>query len=483
VISGAGLLEFEEEGRIFDMATCVVLINRWLKAAAALVGAEAGLVVISDHQASRVISRHNLPHAFMTSVVTVRNPAYPRDARLVVRDALDSPELHALLGPLALERTGFYYRRPLRIEDDCVFALVLFGREPQPQLSQRELDLADEIAEEMAKELARYYPFGTSNISGCMNMALSDIERWLEMSDQPAAMLDSGLIVRTVNAEMRRLLHFDWDGAIGKPMATLNLPASSSIAFLFRHAIETSFSTPRMDIAFEKVNGAEAGFMARLVGSPIRAVDGEIVLIATVDPARVTKLTPRAVAGLETQKGEATADFLLETLVQRRAMRSRHDVCYVTLRSWRQSIRNYQISALKALKKHAPQSLAGAIAGEIGDDVKSLFGVASFRAVVPMPCGHSGGESCLSVAIAQALGRDLGLPVAHALALPPMKGSSHPKANVKRPGMLLMTPVEGPVLLVDDVATSGSHMEEAITLLRGQGASVLAISWIGGDTE
>jgi predicted amidophosphoribosyltransferase len=49
--------------------------------------------------------------------------------------------------------------------------------------------------------------------------------------------------------------------------------------------------------------------------------------------------------------------------------------------------------------------------------------------------------------------------------------------------MTLATPLQGPVLLVDDVATSGRHIEEATELLRAKGASVLAVAWIGGDAE
>jgi predicted amidophosphoribosyltransferase len=186
---------------------------------------------------------------------------------------------------------------------------------------------------------------------------------------------------------------------------------------------------------------------------------------------------------LPAQPQEATAEFLFKTLVLRRALRSRNDVSYVTLRSWRQPIREHQISALKALKRHAPDSISGEIAAEIADDVRSLFGGGGFTAVVPMPCGHSVRGRCLSPVIARGVGAALGLPVAHALALPVERGGSHPKANARRAAMQLIAPIEGPVLLVDDVATSGRHIEEATRLLRAKGANVLAVAWIGGDAE
>ena len=86
-------------------------------------------------------------------------------------------------------------------------------------------------------------------------------------------------------------------------------------------------------------------------------------------------------------------------------------------------------------------------------------------------------------AIALALGRLLRLPVIEALRLPPMSGSSHPKTNVRRPRMRLNRALDGPVLIIDDVATSGQHMEEACRLLRPVAGAALAIAWIGGDTD
>ena len=47
--------------------------------------------------------------------------------------------------------------------------------------------------------------------------------------------------------------------------------------------------------------------------------------------------------------------------------------------------------------------------------------------------------------------------------------------------MTLVEKVPGPVILVDDVATSGAHVEEAVKLLRPVCGAVLAVVWISGD--
>jgi len=49
--------------------------------------------------------------------------------------------------------------------------------------------------------------------------------------------------------------------------------------------------------------------------------------------------------------------------------------------------------------------------------------------------------------------------------------------------MKLVRPVADAVLLVDDVATSGQHLEEATKLLRQHTNTVFSVAWIGGDSN
>ena len=178
---------------------------------------------------------------------------------------------------------------------------------------------------------------------------------------------------------------------------------------------------------------------------------------------------------------EPTLAFLKETLIERRAIRARKNVHYLTLRSWRASIRDWQIMALKALKARIPPAMPQAIAHEICAETQALMGVSVFRAVVPIACGHSAETSCLSLEIARSVGARIGAPVVQAFAFQKLKGSSHPKENVRRPKLKLINPVSGPVLLVDDVSTSGAHIEEAVELLRPHANMVFAVAWISGD--
>jgi predicted amidophosphoribosyltransferase len=462
-------------------AVLILLLKRWLKGAATLLGTDDACVIASEGDTARVLARFNLPHAFITTHNTIEKAPYAPDERVVLRDATGRPDIHAFLGTIAREQTGFFFRRPLQIAKGRVISLLVFGRTALPDLADRELALVDEIAGCMEAEIERHYPPGSKDLAASMQLSMPDVRRWIDGTDLPAVLFDAGRTLLHVNAKLRALLPIRWDDLEGRPLSDIALPARTGIDLLFRRALETGISTPRMDVALEESADGGIPRMLRVVGSPIRLVDGQAVLVATLDPSLMPE--PPEIAGFGRHGDNATAEFLLETLVQRRALRGRKDVSYVTLRSWRNSIRAHQIKALKALKRNAPESLAGEIAGEMSDDIRSLFGVGGFRAVVPMPCGHSAPGRCLSAAIGNALAKELALPVLHALSLPAERGSSHPKTNVKRQPMSLLTAVEGPILLIDDVATSGRHIEEATLLLRGAGSSVLAIAWIGGDAE
>jgi predicted amidophosphoribosyltransferase len=430
---------------------------------------------------ARIVARYNIAHAFLVTDQTVAAAPYKPEETVLVHDATDRPDLHAFLGSIALPKTGFYFRQPLSLGGDRVISLLAFGQSPLHGLGERELAIANEIAEAMKAELERYYPTGASNLATSMQMNRADVESWLHGADLPAMVLSAGLVVQSINTRMREVLPVDWDGVVGNALPSLNFPGQGGIEFLFRHALDSGISTPRMELAFEEALDPDRSRSLRVVASPLTLVDGERVLVATIDPFRIEGVPLRALPPESRPGQQATTEFLLETLVRRRALRTRKEISYVTLRSWRQSIREHQITAMRAVKRDDPRALAAEIAAEMHDDIRSLFGVASFKAVVPMPCGHSKPENCLSEAIAKALARDIGLPVAYALSLSPDKGSSHPARNISRSAMTLLTPVSGPVLLIDDVTTSGRHIEEASLLLRQNGASVLAIAWIGGD--
>jgi len=114
--------------------------------------------------------------------------------------------------------------------------------------------------------------------------------------------------------------------------------------------------------------------------------------------------------------------------------------------------------------------------------VNRIIGRTAFGAVVAMPCGRSSPAHCLSSRVAERLAARLNLPLVAALESERRPGASHPRDNARRPPMRLVDAVTVPVLLIDDVATSGRHLEEATALLQPTSGAVFSIAWIGGDS-
>ena len=179
--------------------------------------------------------------------------------------------------------------------------------------------------------------------------------------------------------------------------------------------------------------------------------------------------------------GKDTAgQFLMSTLTPRTSVRNRKDVSYVTLRTWSKAIKEHQISALKIVKIDPDPLFVEAVAGEMAEHVRRLFGEPRVGCVVPVPGGHSRSDECLSVQLARALARNLKVPFVNALSQPPRKGRSHPSKNAAlKPPKLVTDQAHEAVLLIDDVATSGRHIELAIHALRSMTQHVTAIAWIG----
>ena len=170
--------------------------------------------------------------------------------------------------------------------------------------------------------------------------------------------------------------------------------------------------------------------------------------------------------------------FLMQTLISQPRVLSRGNVSYHVLKRWRKSVKNEQIAALKSVKKVHNEAFENAIAEEMSSWCRRAFGATAFSNVVAVPCGHSGSD-CLSLRIGRKIAQQLNLQFDDAFEPLQVTGSSHPKTNVRRPKMKLRQVPVGPVLLIDDVATSGAHIEEAASALRNHGVAVISLAWIG----
>jgi PAS domain-containing protein len=460
-------------------------LRRWLRAVATVLNTDAAMLVWSEDGISRVLTDYGIPHPFAVAPVPPDAIPYGWKETYIVPDASDRPDLHRLLSIVALEKTGFFFRIPIFFDGRRAIGLIAFGREPRDNVSGRDFALVQEIANAIKQEVVGALEVTASPLDRRASpLSREEFIHWVSHAPNPMGLLDQNLTILVANDALLSIRNRKREELIGHRLDNDDLPAES-LSFYFSNALQSGVSTPDLEVALPGFGptGEELRNFS-VIGSPLMPIgSSEPLLLVTIEDIteRARALDKFEDSLPSRNSAEATVDFLEETLVQRNALRTRNGTMYVTFRAWRQSIRTHQIRALKALKRSAPEALGARIAAELEEGVRALIGARAFYAIVPMPCGHSTPEACLSRAIARHLGEKLNLPVVDALHLPQMPGSSHPKNNVHRPPIALSQSVQGPILLVDDVATSGQHLEEACKLLRPGSGSVLAIAWIGGD--
>lgn len=178
--------------------------------------------------------------------------------------------------------------------------------------------------------------------------------------------------------------------------------------------------------------------------------------------------------------GEAsgvTEKFLTSTLIAQHRVLRRGSITYHALARWRSSIREWQIQALRALKAEPPTSLIDRVGSQIASTASEMFGTDTYRLVVPVACGNSGPD-CFAFRLAQDVARKLDVEFLHAFDTMPTSGASHPRRNAARPRMQTRAAPSEALLLIDDVATSGAHLEEAVKLLRKTAPAVVPMVWI-----
>jgi predicted amidophosphoribosyltransferase len=172
--------------------------------------------------------------------------------------------------------------------------------------------------------------------------------------------------------------------------------------------------------------------------------------------------------------------FLVKTLVANSRLKKRHNAHYIALRSWRSSVKEFQIEALKILKSQPSAAAVAIIGTELADAAANVYAGIQFSAVVPIPCGSSGSTNCLSVQLAIFVAERLKAPFVSALLGQTATKGSHPRKSAQLKRYEATRKMDGPVLVVDDVASTGTHMELALTKLREAGASPFGIVWISG---
>jgi PAS domain-containing protein len=290
----------------------------------------------------------------------------------------------------------------------------------------------------------------------------------------PMALIGADGRVKMMNRRLASMLAIAEDAGLGQTLADL-------------FPLDGDLLTQRLQNVLDDGQPANS-MVARLRGrnktcviDMIRVVSADssqpVVLCTITDRTRTFALAEQ-LSVPEGDSPQVVSEFLLNTLIPQKRLLRRGPVPYHALYRWRSSIKDSQLAALKAIKRQPSEFFVATVADQLAAAATALYGQRTMQAVVAVPCGNSG-PNCLANRLAAAVGERLALPHITAFADLPRTGGSHPRGNLRRPPMQLLEPVDRPVLLIDDVATSGVHLAEAAQALKTAGApAVLPLVWL-----
>lgn len=175
-------------------------------------------------------------------------------------------------------------------------------------------------------------------------------------------------------------------------------------------------------------------------------------------------------------------DTLLRSLVYRPTIFQRKDVRWIAAHAWRSGAKERGVKALKTMKERAGPIFTREAAEPIAALIRQLFGWGLVEAVTCIPCGHSCRTDCFGKLLAQAVAERAEVRFVQVFADRPLLGVSHPKQSAKLPPLRQIARPPGSTIVVDDLATSGEHLEQAVLALRRIGIPATAMAWISGST-
>ena len=175
-------------------------------------------------------------------------------------------------------------------------------------------------------------------------------------------------------------------------------------------------------------------------------------------------------------------DILLRSLMYRPTIFQRKDVRWIAAHAWRSQAKERGIKALKAVKDDFDPAFIKAAAGPVSALIRQLFGSGPAHGVTCIPCGHSCRADCFGKLLAQGVAQEMGMPFIQVFADRHRTGVSHPKQSAKLPPLRQVARPPGSTIIIDDVATSGEHLEQAVLALRRVGIAASAFAWISGST-
>ena len=444
-------------------------------------GSSAAALFVSRNGEQEVVLGRGMPYSFFKSPM----PAHPPVSEIFDRPSIvEDADEHPLLGRRPFDRMRDHWRWIAGVPLDMPqlpYKLTLLALDGTAG-GVRKADLLDRLALlagvasdelQLISDLASH-----RESAGNLMMEADCVRDAVDHSTLPMVLIDHDLAVKAISDPMARIMDTKAEERRGRPVGELLAHRDDELlAFLERRLRskggEQTFQLPRTEqhpaLELSALHCTEVG-------------TGDDTIFVTAQPPKLDRVREdgdNRWVGFDSpgERASVTCDFLLSTLIPAQRLRRRGRTDYHTLMRWRSAIKESQIAALRALKRDPPATLVDRVAQEIATAATSLFGRDTARAVAAVPCGHSG-PGCLSERVGRAVAERMGAPFRKPFEPLLGRGSSHPKSNTRRAPIRLVQRVDEPVLLVDDVATSGVHLDQAARALRAHAPAVFPLVWI-----
>lgn len=457
-------------------------LQHLLTVASTLTNSDVAAIVLVHKGASRVIACTNHSSIHTTFKWQDDHIPYAIERSHILTKVTDLELARAIRVMLGSYRTGTLIRIPVLLQPQYNIAMLLHTQQKGPIPNKHDITVLQAIAKAAishSQQLAEEVVGVNSNVN--VSETFEEIVASILADNDLRVLLNAETEVLATSRGFKSLALQGTDHP--KAFAAVSLLCTDSFFILARAALESGASSPEAEISLKTPAGAKLVTM-RINPIQPKDIDSDFLEVAMqlVDDGQTAAFQHETSTSAAQENYNSTEKFLMDTLVYKRSLRSRDATSFMTIRTWRTPIKKYQIDALRAIKSQKCNILALAAGLECASELQNLIGLGAYKYVIPVPCGHSPPHQCFSSALARVIGNQLGLPVINAFAHLEQLGSSHPKSNLSRSNMRLIQHVPGPAILVDDVATSGSHLTEACNVLRLSGVHSFAMAWIGGNS-